>query len=367
MDKTQAKSFESAYLKHQVEDNYDRFMIIPFITGAFGLFFLFRNIYNYSTDRAPLDDVYLILWLVLFITSVLFRIALPKVKKTGNVTQLDVVIFVFANLMCITAATITALDLAESSNFTTYAFTVLGTATAYRTSIFKYLVMIMLTFIYFIIFYFSILENAIDLSILLPVIAFSIMSVFIAASLENNREQLVHLSNQLEFINFKLKEESIKDPLTALYNRRYLNDFLQREIDEYKRTSTPLCLAICDLDYFKKINDNLGHLTGDDCLVVFADILKANSRTSDVQIRFGGEEFVIVMPRTSLESAKQVMERIRLATQRYSFPSVPWPLTVSAGVTEITSDDDFDTLLDRADSLLYNAKKSGRNCMVSNR
>ncbi|WP_341205926.1 GGDEF domain-containing protein [uncultured Psychrosphaera sp.] len=366
MDMEKTKSFEAAYLKHQVEDNYDRFMIIPYILIVICLLFLWRNLYSRVTDSYHTHaDAYLVLWLALIVASIAFRVALPKVKAMGNVTRLDHLIFSFAITMCISAATLTSLDLAITSNYTAYAFTLLGAATAYRTSIAKYLVMVIVTFVYFNLFYFFVLDNNYSFSLIIPVLAFSTIATFIAVSLENNREQLVHLSSQLEYINLKLQEESIKDPLTTLYNRRYLNDFLQREIDDYKRTAAPLCLAICDLDYFKKINDNLGHLTGDDCLIAFANILKANSRASDVQIRFGGEEFVIVMPRTNLDAAIQVVERIRRATESHQFDSIPWPITVSFGVTNITSQDDFDSLLDRADSFLYNAKRSGRNCVVS--
>jgi len=107
---------------------------------------------------------------------------------------------------------------------------------------------------------------------------------------------------ELEVNNKKLYEKSITDPLTGLYNREYMKEFLSKKIEESKRYKFPLSIAMIDIDYFKKINDTYGHLIGDCVLKEIADLLKNNFRDSDVVSRYGGEEILIIMPFTDKEN-----------------------------------------------------------------
>lgn len=358
-------TFKSEYLKHQVEDNYNRFLIIPIITCAIGLLFFTLNSYVYFyQEPSETTNSYFILWSSLIIISLVFRVFISSVSKTSNFQLLDKTILMYAIAMCCVSASVTALDSMGTSDLTAYSYTILGIATAYRANILKYVIITVTTFIYFNLFYVFVLEASITASLILPILVLNVISIFIAVSLENNRKRMMKLSSQLAISNQRLRDESIRDPLTKLYNRRYLTDYLMRKVKEYARSRESLCVAICDLDHFKKVNDKLGHLVGDCALESFADLLHRVGRETDIHIRFGGEEFVIVMPKTNLQQALISIERLRTATLEYEFEDIPWQLTVSVGLTEIRVEDNYDSLLARADTFVYEAKSRGRNQVV---
>lgn len=165
----------------------------------------------------------------------------------------------------------------------------------------------------------------------------------------------------------KLQDQANRDPLTGLYNRRYLDDSLTREMARCLRQGDPLSLVLIDLDRFKSVNDDYGHNTGDEVINQLGLVLTTLSRASDIVCRFGGEEFLVVLPGTGLEAAEA-----RAEEYRRMFESTPIPtednhlsVTLSAGVAcsyrEIAPDD----LIRLADQALYQAKETGRNRVVS--
>ncbi|MFA6137496.1 MAG: diguanylate cyclase [Sulfurimonas sp.] len=162
------------------------------------------------------------------------------------------------------------------------------------------------------------------------------------------------------------KELSNIDSLTGLYNRRYYKTI----INEVLHKQNGVSLMIIDIDHFKSINDSFGHMFGDLVLKEFAKILTKRIRAQDVCIRWGGEEFIILLPDTYLEKATVIAERIRKSTDEFiildnqSGKSVD--VKCSIGVTQLTQEDNEDTFLHRADSNLYRAKNSGRNMVISN-
>lgn len=152
------------------------------------------------------------------------------------------------------------------------------------------------------------------------------------------------------------------DPLTGIGNRRHLTQSLTAEVARAHRHQRPLTVAFFDIDYFKRINDTLGHGVGDRVLIQVANNLTATLRTSDHLGRFGGEEFVLILPETTLESALPLIERMRENMQLVKVPGLDWQVTLSAGAAEIRSGEDAEALLRRSDAALYRAKGSGRNC-----
>lgn len=161
----------------------------------------------------------------------------------------------------------------------------------------------------------------------------------------------------------RIKELSVTDELTRLYNRRYFQQVLQAEFKRARRFKRPLSLILIDVDYFKKFNDQEGHLKGDERLKQLSELLLQNIREVDTLARFGGEEFVILLPDTSLEAATGVAEKLRtlVAKEGSSFSSL-LPLTISAGVSTLQdSIVNIEDLIDQADQALYQAKKEGRN------
>lgn len=163
------------------------------------------------------------------------------------------------------------------------------------------------------------------------------------------------------------KELSIRDPLTNLYNRRFVMEFLERELERAKRYSKPLSVILADLDNFKTINDTYGHHVGDECLQTFAHVLNRVVRGSDVVGRYGGEEFILVLPETDKEGAAMLAERIRLAVRSSSirFTGGCVYLTASFGVASFPEDgEDVTTLIRVADQRLYIAKSQGKDRVV---
>ncbi len=162
----------------------------------------------------------------------------------------------------------------------------------------------------------------------------------------------------------KLKELALTDELTELPNRRALMEILELEVERARRHGRPLSLALLDLDDFKQINDTYGHLTGDTVLRELAGVVRRSLRSTDVVGRFGGEEFMIIMPETEFSTAIRVLERVRLAIERTYFEPVG-SVSVSIGVTEFREGDTVQDLIGRTDENLYTAKREGKNRVIA--
>ena len=160
---------------------------------------------------------------------------------------------------------------------------------------------------------------------------------------------------------------TIIDALTDIHNKRYLLEFLDREIARSARYCRPLALTLFDLDRFKAVNDELGHLGGDFTLREVAACVKSSIRKEELFARYGGEEFAIVLPETTLEGATAVAERLRVVVEQHPFQyeGKTYPVTVSMGVATTAGDQNMTPheLIRQADEKLYQAKDDGRNCV----
>ena len=159
----------------------------------------------------------------------------------------------------------------------------------------------------------------------------------------------------------ELEQLMLTDPLTGAGNRRMLMLRLHDEIQRAQRYRRPLIAVFFDLDHFKRVNDTYGHDVGDIVLTAVARRLRANVRQSDHLARFGGEEFVVVLPETTLEDAFAHVERMRLAVAQMTIPELPGHITLSAGLAQWREGESDEALLRRADQALYHAKEAGRN------
>jgi len=161
---------------------------------------------------------------------------------------------------------------------------------------------------------------------------------------------------------------AVTDELTGLYNRRYFDRHLSLMLDKAREQSRDMALMLIDMDFFKSVNDNHGHDIGDAVLREFAERLRRNIRGVDLACRFGGEEFVVLMPDTDYRQAQGVAERVRMAVAERGFEtqeSRPLMVTCSVGVAlNETALDTPETILKRADVALYRAKREGRNRVV---
>jgi two-component system cell cycle response regulator len=165
-------------------------------------------------------------------------------------------------------------------------------------------------------------------------------------------------------------EMAITDQLTGLHNRRYMSRHLDSLLANAKKNERPLAFVIMDIDYFKQVNDSYGHDIGDEVLKEFAGRIAANTRGIDLACRYGGEEFVVVMPDTDVAFAYTIAERLRQSVEttpiRISRAPDTLNITISIGIARMEGgDDSADALLHRADQALYRAKRSGRNRVVA--
>lgn len=173
------------------------------------------------------------------------------------------------------------------------------------------------------------------------------------------RDQKRELSEALDRIQYL----ATRDGLTGLMNRRHITELMAREVQRHRRFGTRLSVAMFDLDHFKLINDRHGHGCGDDVLRTFAEEAQRTIRGCDALARWGGEEFLLLMPETGLEDARVGAERVRAMLERHVITKhgVRVPVTLSSGVAELGKAETMEALVERADQALYVAKSHGRN------
>ncbi len=189
--------------------------------------------------------------------------------------------------------------------------------------------------------------------------------------------QLAHLNsrvhgmeNEGEKLRQRLQEkheQAVRDPLTGLHNRLAYDERVMQEFARWKRYGQPMVLMMIDVDHFKHVNDTYGHKAGDKALVLIADQLRNHLRESDFLARFGGEEFVVLMPETDLESAVVAAEKLRAAVEKcqFHYQNTQVSITFSAGLAQLCKNDNPESLFQRADEAMYRAKEAGRNqCLI---
>lgn len=170
---------------------------------------------------------------------------------------------------------------------------------------------------------------------------------------------------ELEKALAETRDAAFTDPLTGALNRRGFERAYQRESARLRRNGHSLALALIDLDDFKLLNDTYGHLVGDKALMQFVGLIQQSMRTADVLCRFGGEEFVLLLPETMLENAELVVARFQSKLCRSAVPGTNHVLTFSAGVVVKKPEESLEELLQRADTATYAAKRAGKNCVVA--
>lgn len=185
------------------------------------------------------------------------------------------------------------------------------------------------------------------------------------ARLAEAQQQVAEIRDvsQRKALEEQLRLLATTDPLTGALNRRSFQQRAEHELARSQRQGTPLCLAMLDLDHFKRINDQHGHAVGDQVLVAFSQLCRQQARSTDLFARFGGEEFVILLPDTDPQAAQQRLERLRNELQAQPIDSAqgPLPVRVSIGLAGAHQPDTLQQLLQRADAALYQAKAKGRN------
>jgi diguanylate cyclase (GGDEF)-like protein len=187
--------------------------------------------------------------------------------------------------------------------------------------------------------------------------------VAVAIRLKRERDELRETTEEARRRAEAASEMSMTDALTGLLNRYGFQRALQRELAEARRYGRPLSCLLIDLDFFKQVNDTYGHAAGDTALLQVGRVLTASVRGSDVVCRYGGEEFLVLAPETSLEGALALADKIRLAAASRLFGDGErvFELTLSAGAAQLLPGESGHDMIARADEALYQAKQAGRN------
>lgn len=204
------------------------------------------------------------------------------------------------------------------------------------------------------------LERTVTLLFLVSIMGRCILMGLFAMSM---REMLYRRSRQLREAYGRIEELAQIDELTGALNRRFVMKELQDELLRSQRSKSKCSVALIDLDWFKKINDTFGHPAGDEALRAFAITIFANIRDVDKFGRYGGEEFLLILPDTPQETAVRAIDRLRTIVANLDWTAISpgMAVTMSAGVTSFRTSDTTDSLLSRADAALYRAKEAGRN------
>ena len=187
-----------------------------------------------------------------------------------------------------------------------------------------------------------------------------------SASFKTQLQQATHEIDQLKTKMARYRIEALKDPLTRIDNRRGFEKKMTENIGKAKATGTSLCMIIADIDHFKQINDNHGHLVGDNVIRMVAAAIKDSVKGRDMVARVGGEEFAILLPDTPFDGAMKLAENVRLTFERLDLKKKNTgqslgKITLSFGVTRFQTDETAEDFFNRADEALYQSKNSGRN------
>jgi diguanylate cyclase len=184
---------------------------------------------------------------------------------------------------------------------------------------------------------------------------------------EKLSNKITKMEQKTEKLQQKLAENRknlLYDTLTGVRSRFAYNEQITQELTRWKRYGTPFSYAILDIDHFKKVNDKYGHNAGDKALRLIAQLMQKQIRKSDTLFRIGGEEFVLLLTNTSAAQAEPLITKLRnsIVDSGFHFKQQPVLLTLSAGITEVATEDSIESMYERADAALYQAKESGRNC-----
>lgn len=188
-------------------------------------------------------------------------------------------------------------------------------------------------------------------------------SIGLIEELQNKLQKMEKESEQLKQQLETERQQTLRDALTGIPNRLAYDERIEIELARFKRIKEAFALMVWDVDYFKKINDTYGHASGDRVLKVIANLLSKQIRESDFIGRYGGEEFVIILPNTDLDGARQLAEKLRATVEQaeFHFRETPVKITASCGIALVNEHDSVESVFGRADTALYAAKAAGRN------
>ena len=339
----------------RILDNVKHLSFLPYLVAGLSFLYLLKyRIADLSGNELLNVQHYRNIFIVMIFLSLGFVVFGLFMRKKAALKMTDYVHHIYLFMLFILCVSLTLLDLQESEDYTGYTVGLLILAFVLRTEPWKFLVISLIGIVFFIVSLLFGIFIDIDLNHLLPVIVISVLSMYVAVNREDRAQDLYLLRKQFE-------EAAVRDPLTNVFNRRYMIEFLNKELAKFRRTRIVSSIILIDIDHFKRINDEYDHSTGDSVLKQFSEIINENIRDTDLFCRYGGEEFLIILTGADRNISFKIAERIRMKIAHYSFPELSHNVTISIGVAIFTEGDDEMSLIKRADHFLYKAKNSGRN------
>jgi len=321
--------------------------LITFISWS-GIFVGIISMVGYFIASLWLDGLYGVI-AILFFSFILYRISLHQISY-----ELASILFSSFGIILVTVGYITSPSVADGLIYMIIPTIIIALLRPFKEAI---VWLIVYYSIFFMINMFGWANYNVSVNIVVQLVTIH-MIMFMIISYYSTQERA--LTKELRNVNLQLQEEATIDPLTGAYNRRTFRAVLDQAMQAYEIRKQGFVLAIIDIDYFKRVNDNYGHQKGDEVLKSIGYHLKSKIRGGDTLIRYGGEEFVICFQNIPLGKAAEIMDDIRetIATLKLLDDK---SVTISVGLSEVHGDDTPTSILSRADKALYSAKAAGRN------
>lgn len=330
---------------------YNRFQALSSLYAVVGFLWLFADYYSIPADRFRDIAVIRILMVISFIALAFWHYRPKNLQmariRLGLLTLVPTVFFVSSSL-AIHGATAEAAQLVYSF----YPFVIVAQLAIFPLTLIEGLVLAIPAFVG--IFIVGFVSDELSSISFFGNLVLALLLMFLATWAEVSQLRML----------VRLYRQATRDPLTGMFNRRLLMERVKEEEARFSRSGASLSIMIIDLDKFKRVNDNYGHLAGDKVLVRFAEVAKNAIRTEDIVGRYGGEEFMVVLPNTTLAKAEDVAERIRKACEPeiiLTDDNREVTFRVSIGVSQLQLGETGSNALERADTALYLAKETGRN------
>ena len=340
--------------------NYDMRRYAKFlgpVTLIFGVIYMLFLISDYFAIENPFSFmIILIIRALVLVVSIFIYLYIKKINNYANLAYLITAYEIWAII-----SFMVIIYLYGSISFISFFSVMAITLAVYITPNRLINAQIISAFINLSFFIYSAnhLEN-IETGMLWKIISYSLIFIIFG----NIQAYLTNFYRRKQFAdNRELLILSITDSLTGIYNRVKFDQELSRWIDYCNRYENPLSMVIFDIDDFKKVNDNYGHLFGDSVLQNITSIIKKFIRSTDIFARWGGEEFVILLPNTDIRQAMEITERLRIYIQKSKYDRLV-NVTCSFGLVSLQNNENAESLLQRADKLLYEAKEQGKNTVT---
>ncbi|MCD1655088.1 diguanylate cyclase [Treponema zuelzerae] len=333
--------------------NYRAFMALSGMLFLSCALFLGQHLVmpdSYPEDWIP--RLYVTLYAGSMVFALVFSALLYLARKKDSRTLILALSFVFSFLAVSLGLALSFLDYQYSDNLTAVYIASIGISVMLSAPYILHLILQLWLVACSSAVYFLFLKDTANPSLMMSFIFLGGLSLAFGYYTERSRWKT-------NLATIQLKALTLHDQMTGAYNRIFLNEYMTKLLDAKHRYGTPLSCILIDVDHFKSVNDTHGHLAGDRVLVELVRRLRDTVRSADIVARMGGEEFLIVLPQTTLDKALVVANKLRLAVEQT--PIANLSITVSAGAAEIDDSETFESAFHRCDEALYRAKKSGRN------